>query len=112
MQAGDYVDEEGEDGGHGEGVAGASYDVGYLDIELAVIVVDPAAINETSIHAIKANDVVGGKEAVEDKTDHASDAVFGENVHAVVNSDPELNYVFVSKSLFMTGSRTYSLFRS
>ncbi len=91
VQAGDLVDDEGEDGGHDEGVACACYDVGDLDVQLLPVVVEPAAGDDTGADTVKANDVVGCKEAVKDETDHSGKAVFGEHVHTVVDADPELD---------------------
>ena len=112
MQSGDLVDDKCEEGRHDEGVAGAGDDVDYLDVKLSVVVVDPAAIDDAGIDPIKANDIVGCKKTIEDETDHASDTVLREDVHAVINTNPELNYVIVRIKISTNECRTYSLFRS
>lgn len=61
MQAGDQVDEVGEDEGDGEGPAGGGEDVSELDVELAVVVVDPAAGYDAGVYAVE-TDYVGGTE--------------------------------------------------
>ena len=64
MQAGDEVDEEGEEEGDGEGPAGGGEDVGELDVEAAVVVVDPAAGDDTGVYAIETDYVGGAEEGV------------------------------------------------
>ena len=64
MQAGDDVDEVGEEEGDGEGPAGGGEDVGELDVELAVVVVDPAARYDTRVHTVESNYVGRAEEGV------------------------------------------------
>ena len=64
MQAGDQVDEVSEDEGDGEGPAGGGEDVGELDVELAVVVVDPAAGYDAGVNAVEADYVGGAEEGV------------------------------------------------
>ena len=64
MQAGDEVDEVGEDEGDGEGPAGGGEDVGKLDVELAVVVVDPAAGYDAGVYAVEADYVGRAEEGV------------------------------------------------
>lgn len=52
--------------------------------------VDPTTF-EICVDAVETDDVVGGEEGVEDKADHAGDAVLGEHIHTVVDADPELD---------------------
>lgn len=97
MQARDVVDDQSNDGRHNEGVAGTSEDIGDLDVELLVIVIQPATINH--VDSVEADDVVGGEEGVEEETDHACDAVLSEDIHAVIDTDPEFDYHYISFTL-------------
>jgi hypothetical protein len=63
-----------------EGIGGTGNDVGELDVELFVVVVEPAA-----------DYVIGGEEAVEEEADHPCDSVLGEVVHRVVYAEPEFD---------------------
>ena len=92
FQAGHEVDGVGEDGGHEEGVGAAGEDVGDLDVELAVVVDEPAAGHDAGVDAVEADDGGGCEEGVEDEADDAGDAVFGEDVHGVVDLDPEFDW--------------------
>jgi hypothetical protein len=92
VQTGDIVDEVGEQEGDHEGIRDAGDNVGDLDVQLLVVVVEPAAGDDAGVDAVEANDVVGGEEGVEDEPDDAGDAVLGEHIHAVVNADPELDF--------------------
>jgi hypothetical protein len=98
LQAGDVVDDISEDGGHDERVAGAGDDVGELDVELAVVADGPAAdagagfwVGDACIDAVQAYDVVDAEERVEHQPNDAGEAVLGEDVHGVVDSDPVLD---------------------
>ena len=64
MQAGDEVDEEGEEEGDGECPAGGGEDVGELDVEAAVVVVDPAAGDDAGAYAVETDYVGGAEEGV------------------------------------------------
>ena len=64
MQAGDEVYEEGEEEGNGEGPAGGGEDIGELDVELSVVVVDPAAGYDACVYAIEADYVGCAEERV------------------------------------------------
>ena len=92
MEAGDEVDEEGEEEGDGEGPAGGGEDVGELDVELAVVVVDPAAGDDARVYAVEADYVGGAEEGVGHQAEHAGDGVFGEDVHGVVDAEPVFNF--------------------
>ena len=89
MESGELVDGEADDGGDDESVCGDSDNVGDLDVELLIVVVDEAAL-DTVVHAIEADDVVGAEQAIEEEANHAGDAVLGEYVHCVVNVDEVL----------------------
>jgi hypothetical protein len=87
----DLVDDESNDGGHDEGVGSAGDDVRNLDVQLLPVVVEPATGDDAGADTVKANDVIGSEEGVEDETDDTSDTVLSEHIHAVVNADPELD---------------------
>jgi hypothetical protein len=46
---------------------------------------------KTSVDSVKSNDVVGTEDAVEEKSNHSSDAVLSEHIEGIVNLDPELD---------------------
>ena len=92
MQAGDEVDEVGEEEGNGEGPAGGGEDVGELDVELAVVVVKPAAYYDACVYAVESDYVGCAEEGVGHKAEHARDSVFSEDVHGVVNAEPVFNF--------------------
>lgn len=73
LQAWNKVDGEGEDGGYDEGVSCASYDIRDLDVELLVVVVDPASVDDACADAVQADYVVGREETVEKEADDSSD---------------------------------------
>lgn len=91
-----HVDAVREEGAHNEGVDGGGYDVGNLLVHLLPLVLDPASNKDSVVHTVKANDVVGSEDAVEDKADDSSDAVLSEHVHSIINLDPELDCTVVS----------------
>ena len=64
MQARDEVYKVGEEEGNGEGPAGGGEDVGELDVELTVVVVDPAAGYDTGVYAVEADYVGCAEESV------------------------------------------------
>ena len=64
MQAGNEVDEVGEEEGNGKGPAGGGEDVGELDVELAVVVVDPAACYDARVHTVESDYVGCAEEGV------------------------------------------------
>lgn len=94
----DVVDSVSENCGDDESVGCACDNVCQLDIELAVVVVEPATsesagccVLETSVDTIKTNDVVCTEESVEHKSDHTGDTVLSEHIHRVVDSNPVLD---------------------
>lgn len=92
VEAGDEVDGVGDDGGHDEGVAGGCDNVGDLDVELFVVVIDPAAGDYASVDTVKPDNVTSTEESVGEESEHTSDTVLSKNVHGVVDSEPVLNY--------------------
>jgi hypothetical protein len=86
----DHVDNVGENGRHDKGVGGAGDDVSNLNVELLVVVVDPAA-SHTSVDTVESDDVVGSEESVEDESNHTGDTVLSEDIHRIVDADPEFH---------------------
>ena len=111
VEAGDVVDDVGDDGGHDEGVAGGSDDVGDLDVHLTEIAIDPAAVDDAGVDAVKADDVVGAEERVEEETEYAGNSVFSEHVEGVVDSEEEFDWKEESGKIGFVrslGESTYS----
>ena len=92
MQAGNVVDDSGEESGYNECVTGAGDDIRNLDVKLLPVVVQPTAVYDTCVNTVKTDDPACAKEGVEDQADHSCDTVLGEHVHTIVNSDPELDW--------------------
>ena len=88
VQTRDHVDGEGDDGGHHEGVRAGGGDVGDLDVHLFPVVDDPAAGGGAGVDPVQAEDGVVAKQGVEEESDDSCDAVFGEDIHGVVDADP------------------------
>jgi len=91
LKARDQVDAESEDGGHYKGIGAAGYNVGDLDVELFVVVVEPTTSDDSSVDTVEADNVVGAEKGVENEANDTSDTVLSEHIHTVVNADPELN---------------------
>ena len=99
MQAWEGVNGVGEDGAHDERIGRHGDDVGELDVELAVVVDDPAAdagprgrVDGAGRDAVEADDVVGAEDGVGEQPDHAADGMLGEDVHRVIDADPVFHY--------------------
>jgi hypothetical protein len=90
LEAGDLVDDEGEDGADSEGVDGDGDDVGDLLVDGRGGAGDGASCDSV-VDAVEANDVVGGKDAVEEESNHSGDSVLSEDIERIVNLDPELD---------------------
>ena len=80
MQARDDVDHKGDDVRHDKGPAGGGENVCDLDVELLVPVVDPTTLDSAGVHAVQADDVGGGEEAVGQQAEHARNAMLGKHV--------------------------------
>ena len=78
----------GEEVGYGEGPACGGADVGDLDVELAPVVVDPAAGDDAGIYAVETDDIGCAEEGVGYQAEHARYAVLGEHIHRIVDADP------------------------
>jgi len=91
VKTGDLVDDEGENGADNESVGSAGDNIGHLHVQLFVVVLDPSSGEESSVDTIKANNVAGSENAIEEKTDHSGDTVLSEHVESVINLDPELD---------------------
>lgn len=64
----------------------------WICLELVIVVIQPAACDDACVDTVEADDVVGCEKGVEEETDHASNAVLGEDVHTIIDSDPEFNW--------------------
>lgn len=62
------IDDEGEDGAHGEGVSGGSDNVSELDIELLIVMLDPTSGNKSRVDTVETDDVVGGEKSIGHET--------------------------------------------
>lgn len=91
-QPGDGIDGDSDDGRDDKGVRTCGCDVRNLDIQLLVVVDDPAADSGAGVDAIEADDSVVAEEGVEKKADDTGNAVFGEDVHGVVDADPVFDF--------------------
>ena len=88
-QTRDQVHDEEDDAGSAERVGEAGCAVGKLVAELDVVTVEPPTRDDGD--AVKSGNVVGSEEGGEDVADDATDAVLGEDVESVIDSDPELD---------------------
>ncbi len=91
VQTRDVVDDQSKNRRHDESVAGARNNVGDLDVELLVVVIQPASGDETRAHPIQANNPVGGKQGVKEQPDDSCNPVLSEDVNGIIDSDPELD---------------------
>lgn len=80
MHSGNEVDREQDEASANKGIYKTHHRVGKLICKLDVIVVEPASGDNSG--AIKMCDIIRSKEAGEEITDEASDAVDAENVEA------------------------------
>ena len=92
VEAGDEVDGVCDERADDERVGGAGDDEGDLLVDGSKVASDEATNGGRDFSdALKADNVVGAEECVEEKTDHSSDAVLGEHIHGVVDLDPVLD---------------------
>jgi len=77
VKARDGVDAVGDDGGHDKGISGGCNDIGDLNVQLLVVVNDPATDTGTGVDAVQADNGVVTEESVEDQTDDSGNAVLG-----------------------------------
>lgn len=64
MESGDKVDEISNDSGHDECIAGRSNDIGKLDVQLLVSMVNPTTFDDTGVDAIETDDVRSAEDSV------------------------------------------------
>jgi len=88
MQAGDLVDDEGDEGGYAERPGKAGNNIGELNVELLPVVLDPADRWESGVDTVKRVDVGRAEYGVRKESENTSHAVLGEDIHRVVNTDP------------------------
>ena len=97
VEAWDAVDGVCEEEGDRKGPAGGGEDVGGLDVELLVFVVDPAACDVACAYAVEADDVGCTEEGVGEEAENAGDAVLGEDVHGVVDADEIFDWIVLAR---------------
>jgi hypothetical protein len=90
VQAGDLVDDEGEDGRDGERIGGNGDNVCDLLVD-CLGATGQGACGQTVVDAVEADDVVGAEKAVEEESPHAGDTVLSEDIEGIVDLDPELD---------------------
>lgn len=86
----DKVDALGDESRHDERISHGGANIGNLNVQLLIVVVDKAAGNFL-VDTIQADDVISSKETVEDQTDNASESVFSEYIESVVDANNELD---------------------
>lgn len=90
LEAGDLVDDEGEEGTDDEGVDGAGDDVGDLLVDRGWLAGDSTG-GESVVNTVETDDVVGTEDSVEEETPHSSDTVLSEDIERIVDLNPELD---------------------
>ena len=88
MQARDEVDRVRDEQRHDKGPARRGADVRQLHVELPPVVVDPSARDDARVDPVQADDVGCAEEGVGHEAKHPGYAVFGKDVHGVVNLEP------------------------
>lgn len=109
MQSWDLVDDERKQSADSECPRTSSKNIGELNVKLLVVVVEPATREQASVYTVEADDVRSTKEAVEDETDHTSDAVLSKHIHGIVDADPVLDCLSISQrsNKFVAETNTY-----
>lgn len=95
LEAGNLVDGEGKECGNDERVGGDGDNVCDLLVDSSRGTSDGTAL-ETVVDTVETDDVIGTEDAVEEQTDHSSDAVLSEHIKGIINLDPELDCKIVS----------------
>lgn len=90
LQAGNQVNDLGNGGRHGKSIGGRGKDDSDLPADNCVVAVKETTFG-TRVDTIKADDLLGGEESVEDEANHATDTVFGEDIERVVNMNEEFD---------------------
>lgn len=57
-----------------------------MNVEFAVVVVDPAALDDASVDTVKSDDVGCAEECIRHQTEHTGNGVLSENIQCVVNT--------------------------
>lgn len=65
METGDVVYDDSENSGNDEGIGGTGDNIGNLDIELFIVVVEPAAGNDSRVDAVQTDYIICSKKGVE-----------------------------------------------
>jgi hypothetical protein len=95
LEAGDLVDDESEDSADSERVGGYGDDVRNLLVDGRWGSSNGTTFNAV-VDTVKSDDVVGSEDAVEEESNHSSDAVLSEHIKGIVDLDPELNCRMIS----------------
>lgn len=111
LEAGNLVDDEGEESADDERVRGNGDDVGNLLVDGSGRAGNGTTLDSV-VHAVEADDVVGTEDAVEEESNHSSDAVLSEHIEGIVNLDPELDCRGLAAKISTWDWRTYSWWRS
>ena len=86
MESWNQIDAESEDVAHGEGPSGCGEDICELDIELAVVVIDPAAGDDAGVDPVKSDDVGCAEKSIGHQTQHSRNSVLSKDVKCVIDS--------------------------
>lgn len=90
LQAGNEVDDLGDDGGNTESPGTGSEDHGNLVAHDDVVAIEEAA-SEASVDTVKGNNGLRSEESVEDEANDTADTVLSEDIERVVDLDKELD---------------------
>lgn len=90
LEARNEIDDFSDDGGHNKGIGGSGNDSSDLPSDKLIVVVEKST-NGAAVHSVETNDATAGEKGVEDEANHATDAVFSENIERVVDADEELD---------------------
>jgi hypothetical protein len=112
LETGDLVDNEGEDGADGERVGGNGDNVRNLLVDRRGSTGNGTS-RDSVVDTVKSNNVIGSEDAVEEESDHSSDAVLSEHIERIVDLNPELDCRLISVAISTFGQDlTYSWWRS
>ena len=90
VQAGDLVNDEGEDCADNEGVRGDSNDVSDLLVN-GIGRAGDGASGQAVVDTVETDNVVRAENTVDEESPHSSDTVLSEDIEGIVDADPELD---------------------
>lgn len=112
IEAGDLVDDKGEKSTDGKGICSDGHNVSNLLVNGLGSSSNGATCN-AGVDTVESDDIVGSKDAVDEQSPHASDAVLSKDIKGVVNLDPEFDYMLLVRlNNYMKKQNTYSLWQS